>query len=192
MATRAIDSDNDYPHGAATGPAQTARPPDDVTLDLIRLHQRIGEWLDTATAATDGYHAEQTVDHEPGATRRRATRPALPDPRLVRAIIRQRSSRLRYFPDDMFADPAWDMLLDLTAARAEHKRVSVTSLCIASGVPSTTALRWIALLTQAGLLERVEDDTDRRRAFVQLTDRASDAMARYFADNVGRLRLQAP
>jgi DNA-binding MarR family transcriptional regulator len=92
----------------------------------------------------------------------------------------------------MFADPAWDMLLDLTAARAEHKRVSVTSLCIASGVPSTTALRWIALLTQAGLLERVEDDTDRRRAFVQLTDRASDAMARYFADNVGRLRLQAP
>lgn len=192
MATRAIESGNDYPHGASTGPAPTARPPDDVTLDLIRLHQRIGEWLCTATAATDGCRAVQAIHHEPGATRRRATRPTLPDPRLVRAIIRQRSSRLRYFPDDMFADPAWDMLLDLTAARAEHKRVSVTSLCIASGVPSTTALRWIALMTQAGLVERVEDDTDRRRAFVQLTDRAADAMARYFADNVGRLRLQAP
>ena len=192
MATRAIESGNNYPHGAATAPAPSTRPPDDVTLDLMRLHQRIGEWLDTATAGTGGCHAEQAVHHEPGATRRRATRPPLPDPRLVRAIIRQRSSRLRYFPDDMFADPAWDMLLDLTAARAEHNRVSVTSLCIASGVPSTTALRWIAQLTQAGLVERVEDDTDRRRAFVQLTDRAADAMARYFADNVGRLRLQAP
>ena len=58
--------------------------------------------------------------------------------------------------------------------------MSVTSLCIASGVPPTAVLRWISHLTEAGLLERVEDDTDRRRAFIQLTDRALDAMARYF------------
>lgn len=77
------------------------------------------------------------------------------------------------------------MLLDLTAARVEHARVSVTSLCIASAVPPTTALRWIAQMTDAGLLERVEDDTDRRRAFIQLTDKAVDAMARYF-DELGK------
>jgi hypothetical protein len=112
----------------------------------------------------------------------RATRPPLPDPRLVRRIIRQRQLRARFFDGDLFADPAWDMLLDLTAARAEHSRVSVTSLCIASGVPPTTALRWIGQMTEAGLFERVEDDTDRRRAFIALTDRAADAMARYFAE----------
>ncbi|MCA1662640.1 MAG: winged helix DNA-binding protein [Novosphingobium sp.] len=120
----------------------------------------------------------------------RAPRPALPDPRLVRAIIRQRQLRGRFFEAELFADPAWDILLDLTAARAEHKRVSVTSLCIASGVPPTTALRWIAQMTEAGLLERVEDDTDRRRAFIALSDRAADAMARYFAElGRGRERL---
>jgi len=112
----------------------------------------------------------------------RATRPPLPDPRLIRRIIRQRQLRARFFEGDLFADPAWDMLLDLTAARAEHTRVSVTSLCIASGVPPTTALRWIGQMTEAGLLERVEDETDRRRAFVTLADKASDAMARYFID----------
>ena len=90
--------------------------------------------------------------------------------------------RARFFDGDLFADPAWDMLLDLTAARAEHSRVSVTSLCIASGVPPTTALRWISQMTDAGLLERAEDETDRRRAFITLTDRAADAMARYFAE----------
>jgi len=74
------------------------------------------------------------------------------------------------------------MLLDLTAARAEHKRVSVTSLCIASGVPPTTALRWIAQLTEAELLCRAEDATDRRRAFIALSDKAADAMAHYFAE----------
>ena len=112
----------------------------------------------------------------------RAARPALPDPRLVRRIIRQRQLRARFFDGDLFGDPAWDMLLDLTAARAEHARVSVTSLCIASGVPPTTALRWIGQMTEAGLLERVEDETDRRRAFITLTDKAADNMARYFAD----------
>ncbi|HYD23259.1 MAG TPA: winged helix DNA-binding protein [Croceibacterium sp.] len=119
----------------------------------------------------------------------RAARPALPDPRLVRRIIRQRQLRARFFDGELFADPAWDMLLDLTAARAEHTRVSVTSLCIASGVPPTTALRWIGQLTEAGLFERVEDETDRRRAFIALTDRAAEAMARYFAE-AGRSAAQ--
>ena len=112
----------------------------------------------------------------------RASRPPLPDPRLVRKIIRQRQQRARFFEGDLFADPAWDMLLDLTAARVEHVRVSVTSLCIASGVPPTTALRWIGQMTDAGLLQRVDDETDRRRAFITLTDKASDAMARYFSE----------
>ena len=111
----------------------------------------------------------------------RQTRTPLPDPRLVRRLIRARQQRARYFDGELFADPAWDMLLDLTAARAEHTRVSVTSLCIASGVPPTTALRWIGQMTEAGLFERVEDPSDRRRAFIALSDKASDGMARYFA-----------
>ena len=112
----------------------------------------------------------------------RAARPPLPDPRLIRRIIRQRQLRARFFDGDLFADPAWDMLLDLTAARAEHTRVSVTSLCIASGVPPTTALRWIGQMTEAGMLQRVEDETDRRRAFITLSDQAADTMARYFSE----------
>jgi hypothetical protein len=115
----------------------------------------------------------------------RAPRPPLPDPALVRTIIRQRQLRAKFFDSELFADPAWDMLLDLTAARAEHTRVSVTSLCIASGVPPTTALRWIGQMTLAGLLERVEDESDRRRAFIALSACAADSMARYFAE-VGR------
>ena len=125
----------------------------------------------------DGYRAAEQTGHASA----RARRPSLPDPRLVRRMIRERQLRARFFERDLFADPAWDILLDLTAARAEHARVSVTSLCIASGVPPTTALRWISQMTEAGLLERVEDDSDRRRVFIALSDKAADAMARYFA-----------
>ncbi len=112
----------------------------------------------------------------------RRSRPPLPDPQLVRRIIHHRQLRARFFDGELFADPAWDMLLDLTAARVEHTRVSVTSLCIASGVPPTTALRWIGQLIEAGLFERIEDDADRRRVFISLSDHAAEAMARYFAE----------
>ncbi|WP_374412590.1 MarR family transcriptional regulator [Novosphingobium colocasiae] len=106
----------------------------------------------------------------------------LPEARLVRRIIRQRQLRARFFDGDLFADPAWDMLLDLAAARAEGVRVSVTSLCIASGVPPTTALRWIGQMVEGGLFTRACDDNDRRRAFIELSDRAVQAIAAYFRE----------
>lgn len=123
-----------------------------------------------------GYNAPG--DREPV----RKLRAPSPDPRLIQQIIRQRRLRDRYFTGDLFADPAWDILLDLTAARAEHRRVSVTSLCIAAAVPPTTALRWVTHMTEAGLLVREQDAQDRRRIFITLSERVADAMARYFAD----------
>lgn len=110
----------------------------------------------------------------------RSSRPPLPDPRLIHRIIRQRRLRQRYFEGQLFADPAWDILLDLAAARAEHRRVSVTSLCIAASVPATTALRWITQMTAMGILVREPDTDDRRRAFIALSDRSADAIAKYF------------
>lgn len=120
-----------------------------------------------------------------------AARAPLPDPRLVRRIIRERQLRGRFLDAELFADPAWDMLLDLTAARAEYQRVSVTSLCIAAAVPPTTALRWIGQMVDAGLFERVSDDADKRRAFIALSDSAADAMARYFAE-IGSMAAVSP
>jgi len=123
----------------------------------------------------------------PAAARRAANassgddQPSLPPPALLREIIRQRQLRARFFDGELFADPAWDMLLDLAAAQAEGKQVCVSSLCIAACVPPTTALRWMGQMTEAGLLRRVQDPADRRRAFIALSADAGSAMARYFA-----------
>jgi DNA-binding MarR family transcriptional regulator len=157
---------------------------------LLRLTEQVGQiaaQLDRLSAGGQpSFQVRAPGDEfrDEGGERKliRTPRPPLPDPRLVRLIIRQRQLRSQFIDAELFADPAWDILLDLTAARAEHRRVSVTSLCIASGVPPTTALRWIGQMVEAGLLERVEDETDRRRAFIQLSDKAADAMARYFAE----------
>lgn len=101
------------------------------------------------------------------------------DASQVRAIIRARRLREHYFASDLFADPAWDILLDLTAARLERRQVAVSSLCIASAVPPTTALRWIKTLTDEGVLLRISDPTDGRRVFIELSERAAEGMLGY-------------
>jgi DNA-binding MarR family transcriptional regulator len=169
----------------------------DDRLTLLRLTEQVDEIAERLgrlggtgfglSGAAEAFHVESPRREFAGATAREGQlalppRPPLPDPRLVRRIIRHRQLRARFFDPALFADPAWDILLDLAAARAEHKSVSVTSLCIASGVPPTTALRWIGQLTATGLLERVEDETDRRRTFITLSDTTADAVARYFAE----------
>lgn len=100
----------------------------------------------------------------------------------VRAVIRARRLRSRYFPEELFADPAWDMLLDLLQAEIAHLRVPVSSLCIAASVPATTALRWLKTMVQEGLFLRRADPHDGRRVFVELAPDASMALRRYFAE----------
>ncbi|MBA3512389.1 MarR family transcriptional regulator [Sphingomonas sp.] len=104
---------------------------------------------------------------------------------MVRTVIRARRLRSRYFDENIFADPAWDMLLDLLQAEIAQLRVPVSSLCIAASVPATTALRWLKSMTQQGMFVRRADPHDGRRVFVELAPQTSQSLRRYFAD-VGR------
>jgi DNA-binding MarR family transcriptional regulator len=101
---------------------------------------------------------------------------------LIRAIIRARRLRARFFQEELFADPAWDMLLDLLQAEISQLRVPVSSLCIAAAVPATTALRWLKTMVQQGLFIRRADPHDGRRVFVELAPEASRALRSYFAE----------
>ena len=101
---------------------------------------------------------------------------------LVSWVISARRNRAHYFRGDLFADPAWDILLDLFEAEIRGRPVSVTSLCIAAGVPASTALRWISAMVKEQLLVRCPDPNDMRRVYVELSPGASRAMRRYFAE----------
>lgn len=100
----------------------------------------------------------------------------------IRAMIRARRMRAQYLGSDLFADPAWDILLDLFAARLERRRVAVSSLCIAAGVPPTTALRWIKTLTDVGLLVRVADPQDGRRVHIELAPGTAGRLESYLIE----------
>lgn len=101
---------------------------------------------------------------------------------LARHTYDDRRRRTKIFrSEELFGEPAWDILLDLFIAAKERRRVSVTSACIGSAVPSTTALRWIAILEKQGHLVREADPGDARRVYVKLSARGYAAMLEYFA-----------
>lgn len=99
----------------------------------------------------------------------------------LKETYRRRSLRGRFFNSEYFSgEAAWNIILDLAAARIEGKRISITSACIASEVPSTTALRWISILEGDGMIIRENDFSDRRRTFLRISDNAMHLVNSYY------------
>lgn len=125
---------------------------------------------------------EHEVPSEPGSSPLGAAKAKADIPiEAVRREIHARRLRSQYFDSHLFADPAWDMLLELFRSEIAQQRVSVSALTMSAGVPATTALRWLKTMTDANLFFRRPDPTDARRFYVELSPRSSEAMRAYFA-----------
>ncbi|WP_168452210.1 winged helix DNA-binding protein [Sphingopyxis microcysteis] len=101
---------------------------------------------------------------------------------LAQQEYASRRSREHCFAANIFAEPAWDMLLDLFVQHHRGRPVSIHSLCIAAAVPATTALRWIGKLDDCGLVARERSARDNRVIHVALTARGLAAMERYLGE----------
>lgn len=103
----------------------------------------------------------------------------------ARALYALRRRRNRTFADmdGLFAEPAWDILLDLFVRQQDGRGTPVTSLCQASAAPPTTALRWIAVLERRGLIAKSPDPVDRRQSNVRLSALGIARMRACLAEN---------
>lgn len=97
-----------------------------------------------------------------------------------------------------FGEPGWDILLDLYLAEANNRRLSSTSAGVIAGVRSTTIHRWLDILQDEGLIDRTPDQSDRRRNWIDLTDKGRSLMQQYLRERIKRrqqslqLALRAP
>jgi hypothetical protein len=108
---------------------------------------------------------------------------------VARSSYRERRRRSEIFDDPtLFGEPAWDIMLDLFIAAKERKRLPVTSACIGAAVPVTTALRWLTVLEDKGLILRENDTADARRVFVRLSTDGYEKMIAYFSNVAGNMR----
>jgi DNA-binding MarR family transcriptional regulator len=147
-----------------------ATPPSGKDADLSRQMESLRDRLGSAMRIADQLAGAPVEPVAGGAV----------DERYIRSLLKLRRSRDRFFANELFADPAWDILLELYAAALGQYRVSVSNLCEAAAVPATTALRWIKQLEDGGLIDRRADPTDGRRQFLMLSEMGLGAINAYF------------
>ena len=104
----------------------------------------------------------------------------------ARRIERQSRSRSAVFEahPGLFRDPAWSMLLAIFIADHDRGPLPVKSLGASSGVPMTTALRYVMLLEEAGLIEKNRSTKDRRSTLVRLSQQGRKRMVAFLNSQV--------
>lgn len=100
---------------------------------------------------------------------------------LFEVIQEERKIRASIFDAEIADSPAWQILLDLWSAPGDDLHNYVSSIAIGTGLPLTTALRYIESLLNAGLVERRRDTGDGRRVLVLLTEKARWLFSQYQA-----------
>ena len=105
---------------------------------------------------------------------------------LAYQTYQERRQRDDLFRDQagLFAEPAWDLLLDLYVAHYQQGSISISSACIAARVPQTSGLRYIATLVRRGMVRREPDPFDARRVYLFLMPDTVAALDRYFTDQL--------
>jgi DNA-binding MarR family transcriptional regulator len=106
---------------------------------------------------------------------------------LAREEYHERQRRKSFLDEAFLGEPAWNILLDLFVNYALERRIAVSSACYAADVPVTTALRYVDLMEERGLVVRIPDGNDKRRNWIELTPQTYEAMAKYLVER-GKVR----
>lgn len=159
----------------------------DLRTEMQRLSRLIDDPVEAGDAARRAPDQLALIKPAPVGT---ASAAELSTPALaahIRDLLRKEARRRGIGGGEVFGDPAWEMLLDLMLAKIEGRRVSVSSACIASGAPMSTALRLVGRLVDEGVLCKQPDVTDRRRHFLAINPRFELPLLEYLTDQLNNL-----
>ena len=103
----------------------------------------------------------------------------------ARQIRYSRDLRAESFDQNIFGEPAWDILLALYTIDGDRRRLSTRELCELAGVALTTGLRWLDSLEEQGMVDRAPNPFDQRMVYVELADGGRAAMDHYLSQMRG-------
>ena len=105
-----------------------------------------------------------------------------------RAMYQAAASRVRmtrvlrhqFLNSAWLGEPVWDIVLVLYVFDG-RRRMTTGDLIALSAVPSSTALRWFAVLEDAGLIVRKDSPTDKRIVYIELSEFGRTKLDAFFA-----------
>lgn len=99
-------------------------------------------------------------------------------------VYQSRRLRDKFFPEQLFADPAWDIMLLLYSLERAGRRLGVSAVCESAGVPVSTGHRWVQRLVDSAMVVRERHPTDRRVSWLRLTGSALIKLDAYLDEMV--------
>jgi len=94
-------------------------------------------------------------------------------------LYAERRRRDALFPDGLFGEPAWDLLLALYLAHDKGKAMILCRAYQAAGASDTTGRRLLDRMEEEGLITRRRAPRSRKMRIVELTDLAVARLTEY-------------
>lgn len=142
--------------------------------DLVRIEQALNELSRALRKARPASRSAASQDAPPSVA------PAAPLAPLALTLARgwmeAQRARNSAFGASLFVDPGWNILLHLFIGERSKEFSSISSLCLAADVPTSTGLRWILMLEKNGIVTRSAHPLDRRKTLVSLTSAGNEKM----------------
>jgi DNA-binding MarR family transcriptional regulator len=96
----------------------------------------------------------------------------------VLSILSGRRGREAALGRELFSDPAWDILLELYAARLGERRMTLRELARSINIPESTTARWISVLSDRGLVITSNERRETVEASIELSAQGLAVMKR--------------
>lgn len=109
--------------------------------------------------------------------RRRLLRPLSLTEDHIRSVLLIRRARSEVLGEHLFSDPAWDILLELYAAKLGNRTMSLADIARATETPQSTTKRWVAALEDRGLVQS-RIDLASKMIWLSITEGCADKLGR--------------
>ena len=77
----------------------------------------------------------------------------------------------------LFADSCWNMCLDTCICDLKGKKITVSAIAHGSGIPMTTAMRYINVMVEEGLLQKSPNPSDNRMIFLSTSEACKEKIS---------------
>lgn len=143
------------------------------------LRMRATDFLEKPVNPDHVVRIIRSLREERRAEDRRSRQPlgSMEEIALLKIAINAASNR-HVVARDM-AEGAWLILIEAAVYHMQEQPLFVTSACIASGAPISSAVRYINDLEENGYLRRMPDPADGRRTSIVITERGLELVESY-------------
>ena len=108
-------------------------------------------------------------------------------------LFDERRVRSQHFADsELFLEPAWDILLYLFQVQSKGEAAKIEGVSLASGLPTTSALRWFEMLESKKLVFAYkQEEEEREQIYLRLSPKGLIEMGA-FLDRTGLTKVSDP